>query len=147
MFNVFAQTGLPGFRVRPQDDVPGFDVDENGLQQRESAWSDGTSPGSATPQQVTPVNCTTVNGNLDCTSPGGVSFSDGVKASPGFPERLDSTTEDKHAYSVPDGPYADSARTMRQDVINLPTPGPKKLVRRHRRERRTKQLPSGFTTY
>jgi hypothetical protein len=65
---------------------------------------------------------------MDCTSPGGVSFS-GTKASPGFPDRLDSTTENKHAYSVPDGPYADSARTMRQDVINLPTPGPTKLVR------------------
>jgi hypothetical protein len=127
MFNVFAQTGLPGFRVRPQDDVPGFDVDENGLPQRDSTWSDGIRPGSVTPQQVTPVNCTTVNGSMDCTSPGGVSFS-GVRASPGFPERLDSTTEDKHAYSVPDGPYADSARTMRQDVINLPTPGPTKLV-------------------
>src|SRR6266851_3549091 len=104
MFNVFSQTGLPGFRVRPQDDVPGFNVDENGLPRRDSTWPDGTSPGSATPQQVTPVNCTTVNGSLDCTSPGGVSFG-GVKASPGFPERLDSTTEDKHAYSVPDGPY------------------------------------------
>ncbi len=128
MFNVFAQTDLPGFRVRPQDDVPGFDVDENGLQQRDSTWSDGTRPGSATSQQVTPVNCTTVNGSMDCTSPGGISFS-GVRASPGFPERLDSATADKHAYSVPDGPYADSARTMRQDVINLPTPGPTKLVR------------------
>ena len=129
MFNVFSQTGLPGFRVRPQDDAPGFNVDENGVPRRESAWSDGTSPGSATPQPVTPVNCTTVNGSLDCTSPGGVSFSGGVKASPGFPERLDSTTEDKHAYRVPDGPYLDSTRTMRQDVINLPTPGPTKLVR------------------
>jgi len=128
MFNVFSQAGLPGLRVRPQDDVPGFNVDENGLPRRDSTWPDGTSPRSATPQQVTPVNCTTVNGSMDCTSPGGVSFS-GVKASPGFPERLDSTTEDKHAYSVPDGPYADSARTMRQDVINLPTPGPSKLVR------------------
>jgi hypothetical protein len=36
MFNVFSQTGLPGFRVRPQDDVPGFNVDENGLPQRDS---------------------------------------------------------------------------------------------------------------
>ncbi len=128
MFNVFSQTGLPGFRVSPQDDVPGFNVDENGLPQREGAWSDGTNAGSATPQQVTPVNCTTVSGSLDCTSPGGESFS-GVRASPGFPQQLDSTTEDKHAYSVPDGPYQDSARTMRQDMINFPTPGPTKLVR------------------
>lgn len=128
MFNVFSQTGLPGFRVRPQDDVPGFNVDENALPQRDSAWSDGTSPESATPPPVTPVNCTTVNGSLDCMSPGGVSFS-GVKASPGFPERLDSSTEDKYAYSVPDGPYPDSTRTIRQDVINFPTPGPTQLVR------------------
>jgi hypothetical protein len=130
MFNVFSQTGVPGFRVRAEDDVPGFNVDENGLPQRDDTSSDGTSlsPSSTSPQQVTPVNCTTVNGSLDCLSPGGVSFS-GVKASPGFPERLDSNTEDKHAYSVPDGPYQDSARTMRQDVINLPTPGPATLVR------------------
>jgi hypothetical protein len=56
MFNVFSQTGLPGFRVRPQDDVPGFDIDENGLPRRDRTWSDGTPPGSATPQGVTPVN-------------------------------------------------------------------------------------------
>lgn len=128
MFNVFSQTGLPGFRVRSQDDVPGFDIDENGLSQRDRIWSDGKSPEFPASRQVTPVNCTTVNGSMNCTSPGGISFG-GVRASPGFPERLDSTTEDKHAYSVPDGPYQDSPRTMRQSVINSPTPGPAKLVR------------------
>jgi hypothetical protein len=50
MFNVFSPTGLPGFRVRPQDDVPGFDIDENGLPRRERPWSDGMRPGSAAPQ-------------------------------------------------------------------------------------------------
>jgi hypothetical protein len=50
MFNVFPQTGLPGFRVRPEDDVPGFDIDENGLPRRERPWSDARRPGSATPQ-------------------------------------------------------------------------------------------------
>jgi len=50
MFNVFSPTGLPGFRVRPQDDVPDFDIDENGLPRRERPWSDGMRPGSAAPQ-------------------------------------------------------------------------------------------------
>ena len=50
MFNVFSPTGVPGFRVRPQDDVPGFDIDENGLPRRERPWSDGMRPGSAAPQ-------------------------------------------------------------------------------------------------
>jgi hypothetical protein len=50
MFNVFSPTGLPGFRVRPQDDVPGFDIDENGLPRRERPWSDGMRPGSGAPQ-------------------------------------------------------------------------------------------------
>ncbi len=117
----YAQAGAAG----PQD----LSGAEMALPRREGPWSDGAPTGISTPQAVTPVNCTTVNGSLDCTSPGGVSFSGGVKASPGFPERLDSTTEDKHAYSVPDGPYQDSTRTMRQDVINYPTPGPTKLVR------------------
>ena len=101
MFNVFSQTGLPGFRVRPQDDVLGFDIDENGSPQNERAWADGSRPESATPQRATPVNCTTVNGTMDCTSPGGESFN--VGASPGFPERLDANTGDYHSYNVPDG--------------------------------------------
>jgi hypothetical protein len=50
MFNVFSPTGLPGFRVRPQDDVPGFDTDENGLPRRERPWTDAMRPGSAAPQ-------------------------------------------------------------------------------------------------
>jgi hypothetical protein len=50
MFNVFSPTGLPGFLVRPQDDVPGFDIDENGLPRRERPSSDAVRPGSATPQ-------------------------------------------------------------------------------------------------
>jgi hypothetical protein len=52
---------LPGFRVRPQDDVPGFNVgsqydspgfnvDENGGQQQETIWSYGLPPGSVTPE-------------------------------------------------------------------------------------------------
>jgi hypothetical protein len=41
MFNLFFRPFVPGFRVRP-DDVPGFDIDENGLPRRASASSDGT---------------------------------------------------------------------------------------------------------
>lgn len=41
MFNLFWRPYVPGFRVRPHDDVPGFNIDENGLPRRESAWPDG----------------------------------------------------------------------------------------------------------
>src|SRR5258708_12765498 len=112
MFNVFSQTALPGFRVSPQDDVPGFNVDENGLPQREGAWSDGTNAGSATPQQVTPVNCTTVSVSLDCTSPGGESLRC-VQASPGFPQHPHPTTQDNPATHVPTAPIPPSPRPPR----------------------------------
>jgi hypothetical protein len=128
MFN-FAPPGMPGFRVRPQGDVPGFDIDENGLPRSERLWSDGEFPGSAGPQRVTPVNCTTASGSLNCTTPGGVAFGGNVKASPGFPERLDSNVDLYHGYDVSDGPYADSQQIARQHIANFPTPGPKRLVK------------------
>ena len=59
MFNIFSQTGVPGFRVRPEDDVPGFNIDENGLPRRESPWSDGMRPGSVTPQYPDPAQALT----------------------------------------------------------------------------------------
>ena len=31
MLNLFFRPYVPGFRVRAQNDVPGFDIDENGL--------------------------------------------------------------------------------------------------------------------
>jgi hypothetical protein len=46
MFNPFFRSYLPGFRVGP-DDVPGFNIDDNGLPQRASASSAGTLPDSA----------------------------------------------------------------------------------------------------
>src|SRR5438105_955547 len=49
MFNFFPPAA-PGFRVRPQDDVPGFDIDENGLPRRDRPWADGMRPGSPPPQ-------------------------------------------------------------------------------------------------
>src|SRR5258707_15885651 len=38
MFNLFFRPYVPGFRVRPQEDVPGFNIDEN----------DGLVPGAGT---------------------------------------------------------------------------------------------------
>jgi hypothetical protein len=119
----------PGFDVRPQDDVPGFNLDENGVPRREGTWSDGMSPGAAMSRGLTPVNCTTVNGTMNCTSPGGVSFGDNIKAPPGLPERLNPSVDDYHGYSVPDGPYSDSEQTLTQHIINHPTAGPARLVK------------------
>ena len=50
MFNFIFRPYVPGFRVRPQDDVPGFNIDENGLPRRETTWPDEMRPGPATPQ-------------------------------------------------------------------------------------------------
>ena len=49
MFNPFFRSFLPGFRVEP-DDVPGFNIDDNGLPRRANASFDGTFPDSATQQ-------------------------------------------------------------------------------------------------
>ena len=129
MFNPFFRPYVPGFNVRPQDDVPGFNLDENGVPRREKAWFDGMNPGATTARGVTPVNCTTVSGTMNCASPGGVSFGGNVKASPGFPERLDPSVDDYHGYSVPDGPYPDSEQALTQHIIRFPTPGPARLVK------------------
>ena len=49
MFNPFFRSFLPGFLVEP-DDVPGFNIDDNGLPRRANASFDGTFPDSATQQ-------------------------------------------------------------------------------------------------
>ena len=49
MFNPFSRSFLPGFRVEP-DDVPGFNIDDNGLPRRKNASFDDTFPDSATQQ-------------------------------------------------------------------------------------------------
>lgn len=46
MFNFFFRPYVPGFHVGPHDDVPGFNIDENGLPRR-GAWSDGMLPEAA----------------------------------------------------------------------------------------------------
>jgi hypothetical protein len=46
MFNPFFRSYLPGFRVGP-DDVPGFNIDDNGLPRRANASFDNTLPDSA----------------------------------------------------------------------------------------------------
>jgi hypothetical protein len=40
MFNFFFRPYVPGFRVRPQDGVPGFNVDENGLSPHTASQTD-----------------------------------------------------------------------------------------------------------
>ena len=49
-FRVSPQDDVPGFNVGPQDDAPSFNLDENGVQQPETSWSDGLPPGSVAPQ-------------------------------------------------------------------------------------------------
>ena len=41
MFNLFWRPYLPGFHVRPHDDVPGFNIDQNGLPRRANTWPVG----------------------------------------------------------------------------------------------------------
>jgi hypothetical protein len=50
VFNLFWRPYVPGFRVRPRDNVPGFNIDENSLLPHASASSDGMLSG-AVPQQ------------------------------------------------------------------------------------------------
>jgi hypothetical protein len=40
--------GFAGIRVKPQDDVPGFNLDESGVPRQRVPWFDGMRPGSAT---------------------------------------------------------------------------------------------------
>lgn len=40
MFNLFWRPYVPGFRVRPHDDVLGFNVKQSGLPQRANTWRD-----------------------------------------------------------------------------------------------------------
>jgi hypothetical protein len=47
MFNLFFRPYVPGFRVRAQNEVPGFNVDENGFPSDETGWL-GTLPGTST---------------------------------------------------------------------------------------------------
>jgi hypothetical protein len=47
-FRVRPQDDVPGFNVGSQYDSPGFNVDENGGQQQETIWSYGLPPGSVT---------------------------------------------------------------------------------------------------
>src|SRR3977135_2186868 len=46
MFNLFFRPYVPWFRVGP-DDVPGFNIDDNGLPRRANASFDNTLPDSA----------------------------------------------------------------------------------------------------
>jgi hypothetical protein len=48
VFNLFWRPYIPGFRVRPPDDVPGFNIDQNGLPRSASAWSVAMLPDTVT---------------------------------------------------------------------------------------------------
>lgn len=48
MFSRFWRPYVPGFRVRPHDDVPGFNIDQNGLPRRAGGWSNGMLPDAMT---------------------------------------------------------------------------------------------------
>jgi hypothetical protein len=41
VFNLFWRPYVPGFRLSPHDDVPGFNIDQNGLPWRANTWRDG----------------------------------------------------------------------------------------------------------
>jgi len=49
MFNVTPRVDVPGFRVRPVKDPPGFDIDENGLPRRNFAGTFGGPPPNVGP--------------------------------------------------------------------------------------------------
>jgi hypothetical protein len=52
MFDLFFRPYVPGFRVKPRDEVPGFDIDENGVSRREGAWFNAASPQSTWSQYL-----------------------------------------------------------------------------------------------
>jgi hypothetical protein len=49
MFNVVPRVDVPGFRVRPVKDPPGFDIDEDGLPRRSLAGAFGGPPPNVGP--------------------------------------------------------------------------------------------------
>jgi hypothetical protein len=57
MFNFFFRPYVPGFRVRPQDDVARFNLDRNasGVEEQETNWFDGMRPGLAASQDPDPT--------------------------------------------------------------------------------------------
>ena len=138
MFNAFSRAFVPGFRVepeipgfnvRPPDAEPGFNVDEDSVPRRET-WSDGMPAVSAPSRGWTPVDCSMARGRLGCMTPLGRSFN--VEAPLSFPQRLDPYGErssSSHYYNVADGPVPFSHQELEQGLIDVPTPGPRDLVR------------------
>jgi hypothetical protein len=58
MFNLFFRPYVPGFRVRAQNEVSGFNIDEHGFPRHETGWFGGMLPGTATvryPEAAQPV--------------------------------------------------------------------------------------------
>lgn len=113
MFRMRPNFGPAGFDL--PDDIPGFRVGMNGS--------------TLLPRQgVTPVNCTAEGGELNCTSPKGMSFFPSVPAPQGFPARIAPDIQHYHHYGVQSPPGTDAVKLM-QGVTDRPTPGPGYLNR------------------
>ena len=144
MFNFPSNGGLPGFRVGRPDDVPGFNMNQDGSVGRfaggpSNAPGDNAlqttalrtgfgSAGTIAPELsgVVPANCTSAGGMLSCTTPRGRTLRP-VPAPEGFPD----VAPDKpqyHSYSVPSVLRGAPGPQAMQGVIDNPTPGPRLLT-------------------
>jgi hypothetical protein len=144
MFNFPSNGGLPGFRVGRPDDVPGFNMNQDGSVGR-FAGGPSNAPGdnalqttalrtgfgsagtiAPEPSGVVPANCTSAGGMLSCTTPRGRTLRP-VPAPEGFPD----VAPDKpqyHSYSVPSVLRGAPGPQAMQGVIDNPTPGPRLLT-------------------
>lgn len=115
----------PGFRVGPEDDVPGFRMATDGYFRRAapggfSAHYSSNGPGGV--PQATPVSCTSDGSTFSCTTPRGRSFS-GVPAPANFPGLIAPGVRHYHEYGVSSAPGSSREKLM-QGAIDKPTPGP-----------------------
>ena len=140
MFNFPSNGGLPGFRVGRPDDVPGFNMNQDGSVGR-FAGGPSNAPGdnalqttalrtgfgsagtiAPEPSGVVPANCTSAGGLLSCTTPRGRTLRP-VPAPEGFPDIAPDKPQ-YHSYSVPSVLQGAPGSQAMQGVIDNPTPGP-----------------------
>jgi len=140
MFNFPSNGGLPGFRVGRPDDVPGFNMNQDGSVGR-FAGGPSNDPGdnalqttalrtgfgsagtiAPEPSGVVPANCTSAGGLLSCTTPRGRTLRP-VPAPEGFPDIAPDKPQ-YHSYSVPSVLQGAPGSQAMQGVIDNPTPGP-----------------------
>ena len=143
MFNFPSSGGVPGFRVARPDDVPGFNMNQDGSVGR-FADGPGNAPGDSALQTtalrtgfgsagaiapessgVVPVNCTSAGGMLSCATPHGRVLRP-VPAPEGFPDIAPDKPQ-YHSYSVPSVLRGAPGPQLMQGVIDNPTPGPRML--------------------